>query len=274
MDDIYQSLIDDKTIYSSYSHKCPIQSKNLIGGSINHVDPAPRINKIFANFDFKAYDLFIAGGFYSSQMPRDYDIYCFGNLKRGLMALINHLKPEFVFVSINSVTFIVNNSTIQVIHNRRGKNAYDIVSGFDISACEVWFDGELHFTARAKYTFETNIMLINKTPESPVNKYRIFKYTQLYSIYVSDAELKAKKAYGLEINENMKFVELNITKALSFDNVLEFNQIMMDKGKYNQLIGRFTMDEILPQIAAGIIRYEPYCDNNDAYPTIINKIPL
>jgi hypothetical protein len=78
----------------------------------------------------------------------------------------------------------------------------------------------------------------------------------------------------LEINENMKFVELNITKALSFDNVLEFNQIMMDKGKYNQLIGRFTMDEILPQIAAGIIRYEPYCDNNDAYPTIINKIPL
>ena len=130
------------------------------------------------------------------------------------------------------------------------------------------------YTNHIKYTFETNIMLINKTPESPVNKYRIFKYTRLYSIYVSDAELEAKKAYGLEIDENMKFADLNLAKTLSFDNVLEFNQIMMNKGKYNQLIGRFTMDKILTQIAAGIIRYEPYCDNNDAYPTVINKIPL
>ena len=276
MASIYEQLVADNTIYRASQFiegESDVPIKNLLKRQRIPFRYAKlennlklRIKNIFDDFDFKSNNLCIAGGFYSSYSfgsIKDFDIYCFGDLKESLLQLLQHLKPSKVFISVNCITFYHKSNLIQVIYKKefRAKNAYELVSNFDISACEVWYDGELNFTARAKYAFETGVIFVNQMPVHKLSINRIIKYADLYSLYITDEQFETKIAYGCNIISDNLFKIKEILNDLSqYDNyhVNKFNQNMIISGKYNQLVGILNYDNVIDQINTGIIKYSPF----------------
>jgi len=282
MASIYEQLVADNTIYSASQFiegESVVPIKNLLKRQripFRYAKLANnlklRIKNIFDDFDFKSNNLCIAGGFYSSYSfgsIKDFDIFCFGDLKESLLQLLQHLKPYKVFISVNCITFYHKSNLIQVIYKKefRAKNPYELVSNFDISACEVWYDGEFNFTARAKYTFETGVIFVNQTPVHQLSINRIIKYADLYSLYITDEQFETKIAYGCNIvSDNLFKIKEKLNDLsqydfeLTFDNyhVNKFNQNMIISGKYNQLIGILNYDNVIDQINTGIIKYSPF----------------
>ena len=258
MADIYQQLVANKDIYNVSQFQlvnCTLNNLTRIKPDIDYcIDCASLlvkfINRTFNNFDFKAHNMCIAGGFYSSYLQRkfkDFDIYCFGNLKDSLFALLSYLRPEGVYISTNCITFYVNGIMTQVIYKKefQAKNAYELVSNFDISACEVWYDGTLNFTARSKYTFETNIIFINQKPIHALNINRIFKYSHRYVMYHALDNKNDSIAYDGEL-------------IFTSDSIGEHNRKMLIEQKYTQLIGYIKIDNVMEQIKNGIIKFSPH----------------
>jgi hypothetical protein len=268
MADLYKQLVADKAIYevsqiSTYEgHYSNFDSKifqymipcvqNFKSNSTSLVN---YINRTFNNFDFKAHNMCIAGDFCSSYTRnnfKDFDIYCFGNLKDNLLALLECVKPEGVYISTNCITFYASLCMVQVIYKKefQAKNAYELVSNFDISACEVWFDGKLNFTARSKFTFETNLIFINQTPIHPRNINRITKYSLRYNLCKLEEE------------------SINVNRATLYDDGLSFtpykidvhNKKMLLEHNYTQLVGYIEFNNVIEQIKTGIIKFSPYYD--------------
>jgi hypothetical protein len=105
----------------------------------------------------------------------------------------------------------LNRDQVQIIYKAEycAKMPYELVSGFNISACDfkkacffMWYGGELNFTAKAKFTFETRTIVLNQKPIHKMSGRRIRKYCYNYALLITDEEMKNKKVYNIPIVKN------------------------------------------------------------------------
>jgi len=202
----------DKTIYSELNFDTKYAEKPE---KTDLIYAKKCIDDAFNNFDFAAHKMCVAGSFYVYLIRTyhpSFQVFAFDKF----MPLIEHLKPKEIYVSVNSIVFIVNGYVISIILKKEfiSANPIELVSKFKFSACEVYYDGEMHFTARAKFTFETCLLFTDRT-----ENYTIFDYATPSKI---------------SLNPPLEVPSINMC-----------NINYLKESKYDELIGRFDYDEFM-----------------------------
>jgi hypothetical protein len=255
----------DKAIYSSldFDTKYSFDRLNMINYTEPHritnalnifkdmhkINIKSTIDGIFNDFNFSKHKMCIAGGFYNQHMHRyttTFDVFAFDKIE----PLLEHLKPKILYVSLDCISFNTScGREINIILKYKSSNPIELMSKFDISACEVWYDGELHFTARAKFTFETNILLLNSASEHRIRKYMMFGY----SVNELPPSMKTQ-----DLPEGMRYRVLNPNYLDSawFKND-SFNIKNLVSGNYNKLVGLLKYENFMAQIKTGVVKFEP-----------------
>jgi len=225
-----------KTNYYSYDHRNRRDDLN---------DKIEKLKNTFNKFEFKNSGLVVAGGYFSSYIVKDIDVFVVAKdeqeSKNNIEKLLNHMKPKKIFVTKNCISFIQNSIPIQIVC-RYFPTAQHVIADFDIAPACVYYDGfDIFMNDEAKFTYETGYIIVNTSRINCNFANRLQKYVNKgYGIILPfiDPNCKLEKLY---LNDIIITLEESCIENVSIKTMMKYTTIPneFEKLKVNEEINEY-----------------------------------